>query len=110
MSWLSNFVRPKIQALVRKPDIPEDLWTKCPSCEQMIFHRDLAQNLRVCPHCSHHMRMGAADRLALIFDDGKYVRESLPKVATDPLRFRDSRRYTDRLKEAPGQTGRKGGG
>lgn len=110
MSWLSNFVRPKIQALVRKPDIPEDLWTKCPSCEQMIFHRDLAQNLRVCPHCGHHLRMGAADRLALIFDDGQFVRETLPKVASDPLKFRDSRRYTDRLKDAQHKLGDKGAG
>ncbi|GGB34379.1 acetyl-coenzyme A carboxylase carboxyl transferase subunit beta [Tistrella bauzanensis] len=104
MSWLSNFVRPKIQALVRKPETPDNLWHKCPSCEQMIFHRDLVENLHVCTHCGHHMRLPAKQRLAMLFDDGAYDRIDTPKVTADPLRFRDRKRYTDRLREAQAKT------
>ncbi|CAN0239812.1 unnamed protein product, partial [Discosporangium mesarthrocarpum] len=100
MSWLTNFVRPKIRALVGKENVPDNLWHKCPNCEQMIFHRDLADNLRVCPHCDHHLRLTADDRLAMLFDSGEYSRATLPPVPTDPLKFRDTRRYTDRLKDA----------
>jgi acetyl-CoA carboxylase carboxyl transferase subunit beta len=104
MSWLTNFVRPKIRALVRKTDVPENLWDKCPGCGQMIFHRDLEANLRVCPQCSHHMRIGVKKRLELLFDGGAYERAELPKVEFDPLKFRDRKRYSDRLKEAQGKT------
>ena len=100
MSWLTNFVRPKIRALVGKEDVPDNLWTKCPNCEQMIFHRELADNLQVCHHCNHHLRLTAAERLAMLFDDGKYTKATLPKVPADPLKFRDTRRYSDRLKDA----------
>ena len=104
MSWLTNFVRPKIRALVRKTDVPENLWDKCPGCGQMIFHRDLEANLRVCPQCSHHMRVDVRKRLELLFDGGAYERAELPKVEFDPLKFRDRKRYSDRLKEAQGKT------
>ena len=107
MNWLTNFVRPKIRALVRKTEIPDNLWEKCPACEQMIFHRDLAANQFVCRHCDHHMRLGAKARLAALFDDGAYQRIELPMVPTDPLRFRDSKRYAERLKEAQARTGEK---
>ena len=100
MSWLTEFVRPKIQKLVRRTDVPENLWHKCKSCEQMIFHRDLAKNNHVCQHCGHHMRISAKDRLATLFDDGKYQTIELPNVPVDPLRFRDQKKYTDRLKAA----------
>jgi acetyl-CoA carboxylase carboxyl transferase subunit beta len=105
MSWLTNFVRPKIRALVKKPDTPENLWDKCPSCGQMIFHRELEANQRVCPHCGHHLRLGVKRRLELLFDDGRYERAETPKVELDPLKFRDRKRYTDRLKEAQSQAG-----
>jgi acetyl-CoA carboxylase carboxyl transferase subunit beta len=105
MSWLTNFVRPKIRALVKKPDTPENLWDKCPSCGQMIFHRELEANMRVCPHCGHHMRIGVKRRLELLFDEGQYERAELAKVEVDPLKFRDRKRYTDRLKEAQSQGG-----
>ena len=59
MNWLTNYVRPKIQALVQKPDVPENLWQQCPACEQMIFHRELEAALQVCPHCGHHLRLAA---------------------------------------------------
>ncbi len=100
MSWLTNFVLPKIRAAVRKKDVPDNLWTKCPGCEQMLFHRELAANLEVCRSCGHHLRIGAARRLQILFDDGAATRIELPKTIVDPLRFRDRRRYADRLKEA----------
>ncbi len=105
MNWLTNFVRPKIRALVRKTDVPENLWDKCPQCAKMIFHRDLEANLRVCPHCGHHMRLSAKRRLETLYDDGEYARIELPKMAADPLRFRDRKRYSDRLKDAREKTG-----
>ena len=105
MSWLTNFVRPKIRALVRKPDTPDNLWDKCPSCGQMIFHRELEANQRVCTHCGHHLRIGVKRRLELLFDEGQYDRAELPKVDLDPLKFRDRKRYTDRIKEAQSKSG-----
>ena len=104
MSWLTNFVRPKIQAWVRKSDVPDNLWDKCANCGQMIFHRELEANLRVCPHCGHHMRLPVAKRLELLFDDGSYERIELPKPDLDPLKFRDRKRYSDRLKESQAST------
>lgn len=104
MSWLSNFVRPRIKALVGKPDVPDNMWTKCPSCGQMIFHRDMEANHYVCQHCSHHLRLPIAKRLELMFDDGEYSRIELPKIAADPLKFRDLKRYSDRMKEARAKT------
>jgi acetyl-CoA carboxylase carboxyl transferase subunit beta len=104
MSWLTNFVRPKIRALVRKTDVPENLWDKCPGCGQMIFHRDLEANLKVCPQCGAHMRIAVKKRLELLFDGGAYERAELPKVEFDPLKFRDRKRYSERLKEAQSKT------
>ncbi|HWT99969.1 MAG TPA: acetyl-CoA carboxylase, carboxyltransferase subunit beta [Terriglobales bacterium] len=104
MSWLTNFVRPKIRALVRKADVPENLWDKCSACGQMIFHRDLEANLRVCPHCGHHMRITVLRRLELLFDGGQFERAELGTVPLDPLRFRDRKKYVDRLKEAQTKT------
>ena len=104
MSWLERFARPKVSGLFRKPDIPHDLWEKCDKCEQMIFHRELESNLRVCPRCDHHMRLGADQRLAQLFDPD-YRTIELPEVEDDPLRFRDRKRYADRLREARSKTG-----
>ena len=106
MNWLTNFVRPKIRALAGRSDVPADLWGKCPSCEAMIFHRDLESNLRVCHHCGHHMRMTPEQRLAMLFDEAHYQTIELPKPNADPLKFRDLKRYTDRLREAQGRSGR----
>ncbi|MDX1737663.1 MAG: acetyl-CoA carboxylase, carboxyltransferase subunit beta [Alphaproteobacteria bacterium] len=106
MNWLTNFVRPKIKALVGgKPDVPDNMWHKCPGCGQMLFHRDLEANLYVCTHCDHHMRLPVLKRLDSLFDDSAYTRIELPKVPQDPLKFRDRKRYTDRLKEARSKTG-----
>ena len=105
MSWLTNFVRPKIRALVKRKDVPDNLWTKCPSCNQMIFHRDLEANLHVCQNCGHHMRIPLTERLKMLFDDGEYTSIDLPSALADPLKFRDDKKYTDRLKEARNKTG-----
>src|SRR5436305_9337729 len=104
MSWLTNYVLPKIWALTRK-DVPDNLWRKCPSCEQMLFHRDLAQSLDVCHHCGHHFRIGSEARFKILFDDGAFEKIEAPKVPSDPLRFRDRKRYTERLREGQAALG-----
>ncbi len=105
MNWISEWALPKIKTLFGAPrEVPENLWHKCPACEQMIFHRDLERNLHVCTHCGHHMRVGAKQRLDYTLDAG-WQRIELPKAPADPLRFRDQRRYGDRLKEAQQRTG-----
>jgi len=105
MNWITNYVRPKLQALVRPKEVPENLWKKCPSCGHMIFHRDLEKTLNVCQHCGHHMRLPVVKRLGMLFDDGQYQRIELPKTAEDPLKFKDQKRYSDRLKETRVKTG-----
>jgi len=105
MNWLTNFVLPKIRAVVAKKDVPDNLWHKCPNCGQMLFHRDLEASLYVCGSCGHHLRLPPDRRLAMLFDDGRYTSIELPKTVVDPLKFRDRRRYTDRLKEAQAKSG-----
>jgi acetyl-CoA carboxylase carboxyl transferase subunit beta len=105
LNWLTNKVLPKIRALGRRDDTPDNLWHKCPKCGQMIFHRDLAAADKVCPHCGHHMRISPRERFAALFDDGDYTQIELPEVPADPLKFRDSKKYTDRLKENRSKTG-----
>jgi acetyl-CoA carboxylase carboxyl transferase subunit beta len=106
MSWLTNVVRPKLRELVgARREIPDNLWQTCPACAQMIFHRDLEKNLRVCQLCGHHLRLGVKERLAMLLDDG-FRPVELPKTPADPLKFRDVKRYADRLKEAQTKTGR----
>ncbi len=105
MSWLERFARPKVRALFRKNDIPENLWEKCPNCEQMIFHRELETHQRVCPHCNFHLRLDAKQRLRFLFDNGEYQTIELPEVVADPLKFRDRRRYAERVREARTTTG-----
>lgn len=104
MNWLRDFVKPKIRALVSKKNVPDDLWTKCSNCEQMIFHRELASNLQVCPHCSYHMRMNATSRLQMLFDNAEYRIIEFPTGLADPLKFKDTKKYTDRLKENRAKT------
>lgn len=106
MNWLTRVVRPKIQAVFRMRDTGEGLWDKCPACDQMIFQRDLIAALNVCPNCHHHLKLTPRARLDSVFDGGRY--EWLPEVhvAPDPLKFRDQKRYPERLKEAKRATGR----
>mgnify|MGYP001069689646 CR=1 FL=1 len=105
MNWITNSVLPKIKALVQPRDIPDNLWIKCDGCGEMIFHRNLEQNYQVCPNCQHHMRIAAETRMEMLFDDDSFNRIELPKPVLDPLKFRDRKRYTDRLKEAQNKTG-----
>ena len=104
MSWLTEFVRPKIRTLLGRREVPDNLWAQCPNCQAMIFHTDLARNLKVCTTCGFHMRPSPAERLDWTLDEG-HTRIELPRVPADPLRFRDSKRYVDRLKEARDKTG-----
>jgi acetyl-CoA carboxylase carboxyl transferase subunit beta len=105
MNWLSEFVRPRIRTLLGRKEAPDNLWHQCSACQQMIFHRELETNLKVCPHCGHHMRATAAERLAWTFDGGKFQKIDLPKVPADPLKFHDRKKYPDRLADARRKTG-----
>jgi acetyl-CoA carboxylase carboxyl transferase subunit beta len=105
MNWIANVVPPKIKDFFSRRETPENLWIKCPETGQMVFHKDLEQNNFVIPGSNYHMRMTAAQRLALIFDDGQWEDIPLPDVALDPLKFRDEKRYTDRLRDARAKTG-----
>jgi acetyl-CoA carboxylase carboxyl transferase subunit beta len=105
LSWLTDVVRPKIRTLLGQREVPDNLWRQCPACQQMIFHRDLERNLKVCTHCGHHMRATAIERLGWTFDEGAFTRIELPKAPPDPLKFRDQKRYVDRLREAREKTG-----
>ena len=105
MSWLTEFVRPKIRTLLGRREVPDNLWVQCPACQQMLYHTELERNLKVCTHCGHHLRASALDRMGWTFDEGQFTRIDLPKVPADPLRFRDSKRYTDRLRDAREKTG-----
>ncbi len=106
MNWLSNLIPPRIRSFVgEQKEIPDNLWQKCTSCEGMLFHRDLAVNHNVCYHCGHHLRFSVADRLEMMFDNGEYETHELPKVALDPLKFKDQKRYVDRIKDAQAKTG-----
>ncbi|MEO0498999.1 MAG: acetyl-CoA carboxylase, carboxyltransferase subunit beta [Pseudomonadota bacterium] len=103
MSWLNN-LRPRLKFL-KKKETPDNLWAKCRGCGQMVFSRDLAQNLSVCPECGFHERIGPTERMVQLFDDGRYTRLPGPKVADDPLKFRDQKPYPVRLKAARAKTG-----
>ena len=105
MNWLTNFVRPGMRGFSRKRDVLDSLWSKCPSCSQMLFHRDLEENQHVCPACNHHLRIGPDQRFKSLLDDSQFSRVALPPVLIDPLKFRDQKRYTDRLKESRTKTG-----
>ncbi len=104
MSWISNVVRPKIRNLLAKREVPENLWIKCPETGEMVFHRDLEANHFVVPGSGFHMRMTGKQRFQHFFDDATWETIPTPDVPADPLRFRDERRYTDRLRDARAKT------
>ena len=104
MSWLSNLVRPKIRALIKKSNTPNNLWVKCNGCEQMVYHKDLKETLSVCPTCSYHMKMSARQRLNWILDEETILEINTPQTILDPLKFKDNKRYTDRLKVSKEKT------
>ena len=104
MNWISEVVRPRIKTLFKK-ESPENLWIKCPDTGQMVFHKEVEANLWVIPGSEHHLKVSAAHRLKMTFDQGTWLDVPLPEVATDPLKFRDEKRYADRLKDARAKTG-----
>ena len=104
MSWINNVVRPKIRNLLNKREVSPNLWIKCPETGEMVFHRDLELNQFVIPGSGYHMRMSSTQRLQHFFDGGQYELLSLPEVPVDPLKFRDERRYTERLRDARAKT------
>ena len=103
MNWISNVVPPKIRSFLRR-DTPENLWIKCPESGQLVFHKDVEANLFVIPSSDYHLRMTATQRLASMFDEGQYETIALPDVPADPLKFRDEKRYTDRIRDARSKT------
>lgn len=104
MNWISDVVRPKIKTLFKR-EVPENLWIKCPDTGQLVFHKEVEANLFVIPGSEHHLRLNATQRLKMMFDSGTWLDVPLPEVAVDPLKFRDEKRYTDRLKDARAKTG-----
>jgi acetyl-CoA carboxylase carboxyl transferase subunit beta len=100
MNWISNYVRPTINSLFSRREVPENLWTKCDECGTMLFHRELRDNLNVCTNCNHHMHITPRDRFAALFDAGVFTEVKVPAPVTDPLGFRDQKKYPDRLKAA----------
>lgn len=105
MNWMTNFIRPRIRSIIgEQKDVPDNLWQKCESCEGMLFHKELKTNLNVCYRCGHHLALEVKDRLKLLFDDGQYQRVPTPHVPHDPLKFKDSKKYADRLKASQSKT------
>ena len=104
MNWLTDFVRPKVKKISQK-EIADNLWTKCPNCGQMLFSKELKKSMYVCTKCGHHLRLYIDKRLKMLFDNGEYNEIVLPKLKEDPLNFRDSKKYTDRLKTYRKATG-----
>ena len=105
MNWITNYVRPRINSMLGRRDMPENLWIKDPESGEMVFHKELEENQYVIPSSGHHMKITAKDRLRFFMDDGVYTVLENPKVAMDPLRFRDEKRYVDRLRDAKSKTG-----
>jgi acetyl-CoA carboxylase carboxyl transferase subunit beta len=106
MNWLTNFVKPKLSALVNRREVPENLWQNCPSCANMMHHKDLNENLRVCITCNYHFRMSAEKRIEILFGDNNFKEIELNIIPDDPLKFNDKKKYTDRLKEYRKKTNR----
>lgn len=107
MNWISNYVRPKINSLFSRREMPENLWTKCPECGTMLFHREVTDNLNVCTNCDHHMAITPRDRFEALFDLGAFTEVKVPEPIADPLHFRDQKKYPDRMRAAQKTTGEK---
>jgi acetyl-CoA carboxylase carboxyl transferase subunit beta len=105
MNWISNVVRPKIRSFLNRRETPENLWIKCPETGQLVFYKDVEANRFVIPGSNYHMRMGATARMKSVFDGETWFDIAIPEVPLDPLKFRDERRYSDRLKDARSKTG-----
>lgn len=105
MNWIKSFVRPKIRGILgTKKETPDNMWIKCPQTGEMVFYRDLEDNQFVIPSSDYHMNWKPKLRLAAMFDDGEYENIEFPEVTIDPLKFKDQKKYTDRLKAAKSST------
>lgn len=107
MNWINNYVRPRINSIFSRREVPENLWSKCNECGTMLFHRELSDNLNVCTQCGHHMAISPRDRFAGLFDGGIFVEIDVPQPVTDPLGFKDQKKYPDRMKAAQKKTDEK---
>ncbi|MGK7752807.1 MULTISPECIES: acetyl-CoA carboxylase, carboxyltransferase subunit beta [unclassified Roseovarius] len=105
MNWITNYVRPRINSIFSRREIPENLWTKCEECGTMLFHRELRENLNVCTSCGHHMAITPRDRFTALFDGGAFTQVAVPQPTPDPLHFRDQKKYPDRMRAAQKATG-----
>ena len=105
MNWINNYVRPKINSLFSRREVPENLWSKCDECGTMLFHRELSDNLNVCTNCNHHMAITPRERFANLFDGGSFAEIAVPEPIADPLQFRDQKKYPDRMRAAQKLTG-----
>ena len=105
MNWITNSVLPKIKAWVQSNEVPENLWIKCSACSQMIFYREYEQAFHCCATCGHHAPLPPEQRFSMLFDDGKFDIISLDPIDDDPLKFRDNKKYTDRLRDMRNKTG-----
>lgn len=100
MNWITRLTRPTVKKTHIQMDVPDDFWARCPACDSMLFHEEIAKADYVCPRCGHHFRLPTLRRLEMMFDGGKYTLIQLPKVKEDPLKFADLKKYADRLKDA----------
>ena len=107
MNWLTDFVKPKLSSLVTKKDSPSDLWTNCNKCNLMLYKSEHKDNLFVCSHCDNHMNMDVENRLNNLFDDKTYELINIPFENNDPLKFKDLKKYSDRMKAAQKKTDQK---
>ncbi|MEM6659750.1 MAG: acetyl-CoA carboxylase, carboxyltransferase subunit beta [Pseudomonadota bacterium] len=107
MNWITNYVRPRINSIFSRREVPENLWHKCEQCGTMLFHRELAENQNVCTQCGHHMAITPRERFAHLFDGGIFTEVAVPAPKDDPLQFRDQKKYPDRMKAAQKKTGEK---
>ena len=105
MNWITNYVRPRINSIFSRRETPDNLWTKCPECGTMLFHREVSDNLNVCTNCDHHMYISPRERFQALFDNGTFTEVKVPAPKSDPLNFRDQKKYPDRLKAAQKETG-----
>ncbi|WP_291729097.1 acetyl-CoA carboxylase, carboxyltransferase subunit beta [Leisingera sp. F5] len=107
MNWITNYVRPKINSIFSRREVPENLWQKCDECGTMLFHRELSDNQNVCTSCGHHMHITPRDRFTALFDGGVFTEVAVPEPLADPLKFKDQKKYPDRIKAAQKKTGEK---
>src|SRR5712691_11630119 len=107
MAWFKKARKPIAPTIAKTSRVPEGLWVKCAGCAQVIYNKDLATNLNVCPNCGHHFRIGAAERLRILFDAGAWTEYDAGLVSTDPLSFTDTKPYRTRLESNIEATGLK---